>query len=66
MHIVELLLAERMYKLNDEPEIFEFMGPPHPEDPQGNLFCMTCAINTHNQLLVFILNRSNSLDTPLF
>ncbi|CAF1255091.1 unnamed protein product [Adineta steineri] len=35
VHSVQLLLAERMYKLRDEPQNFEFYGPPHPEDPQG-------------------------------
>ncbi|CAF4520114.1 unnamed protein product [Rotaria sp. Silwood1] len=35
VHIVQLLLAERMYKLHDVAETIEFYGPPHPEDPQG-------------------------------
>ncbi|CAF5159411.1 unnamed protein product, partial [Rotaria magnacalcarata] len=33
VHTVQLLLAERMYKLYEMPQIFEFLGPPHPEDP---------------------------------
>jgi len=37
VHTVQLLLAERMYKLRDIPENIEFYGPPHPEDPQGEL-----------------------------
>ncbi|CAF0865283.1 unnamed protein product [Rotaria sordida] len=35
VHTVQLLLAERMYKLYDVTETIEFYGPPHPEDPQG-------------------------------
>lgn len=35
LHFVELLLADRLYKLRDHPETLEFYGPPHPEDPQG-------------------------------
>ncbi|CAF4211469.1 unnamed protein product, partial [Rotaria sordida] len=35
VHTVQLLLAERMYKLRDVPQNIEFYGPPHPEDPQG-------------------------------
>ncbi|CAF2254176.1 unnamed protein product, partial [Rotaria magnacalcarata] len=35
VHTVQLLLADRMYKLRDVPQNFEFYGPPHPEDPQG-------------------------------
>ncbi|CAF0727511.1 unnamed protein product [Adineta ricciae] len=35
LHTVQLLLADRMYRLRDIPEIFEFYGPPHPEDPIG-------------------------------
>ncbi|CAM4773551.1 unnamed protein product [Rotaria magnacalcarata] len=35
VHTVQLLLAERMYKLYEMPQIFEFLGPPHPEDPLG-------------------------------
>ncbi|CAF2861895.1 unnamed protein product [Rotaria sp. Silwood2] len=35
LHTVQLLLAERMYKLYDVAETIEFFGPPHPEDPQG-------------------------------
>ena len=35
LHTVQLLLADRMYRLRDGPEIFEFYGPPHPEDPIG-------------------------------
>ena len=35
VHTVQLLLAERMYKLQDSSETIEFYGPPHPEDPQG-------------------------------
>jgi hypothetical protein len=35
VHTVQLLLAERMYKLRDVAQNFEFYGPPHPEDPQG-------------------------------
>lgn len=38
LHTVELLLAERLYQLRDNPEILEFYGPPHPEDPQGRSF----------------------------
>jgi len=26
-----------MYKLQDVAQEFEFYGPPHPEDPQGEL-----------------------------
>jgi hypothetical protein len=37
VHTVQLLLAERMYKLRDVPENIEFYGPPHPEDPLGEL-----------------------------
>jgi len=37
VHTVQLLLAERMYKLRDVAENIEFYGPPHPEDPQGEL-----------------------------
>jgi hypothetical protein len=35
VHTVQLLLADRMYKLRDVPQNIEFYGPPHPEDPQG-------------------------------
>ena len=35
VHTVQLMLAERMYKLRDVPQNIEFYGPPHPEDPQG-------------------------------
>lgn len=35
VHHVELIMAEKLYKLKDVPEIFEFYGPPHPEDPLG-------------------------------
>ena len=37
IHTVQLLLAERMHKLRDVAQSFEFYGPPHPEDPQGTL-----------------------------
>ena len=37
MHTVQLLLAESMYKLRDVAQNIEFYGPPHPEDPQGEL-----------------------------
>jgi hypothetical protein len=37
VHTVQLLLAERMYKLRDVAQNIEFYGPPHPEDPQGEL-----------------------------
>jgi hypothetical protein len=36
VHTVQLMLAERMYKLRDVPQNIEFYGPPHPEDPQGS------------------------------
>ncbi len=39
VHTVQLLLAERMYKLQDIAENIEFYGPPHPEDPQGKFIC---------------------------
>jgi hypothetical protein len=39
VHTVQLLLAERMYKLQDIAETIEFYGPPHPEDPQGEFIC---------------------------
>ena len=35
VHTVQLLLAERMYKLRDVAQNIEFYGPPHPEDPLG-------------------------------
>ena len=35
VHTVQLLLAERMYKLREVAQNIEFYGPPHPEDPQG-------------------------------
>lgn len=41
VHTVQLLLAERMYKLRDVAQNIEFYGPPHPEDPQGKLICFT-------------------------
>jgi hypothetical protein len=37
VHTVQLLLAERMYKLRDVAQNIEFYGPPHPEDPNGKL-----------------------------
>ncbi len=37
VHTVQLLLAEKMYKLQDVVQNIEFYGPPHPEDPQGEL-----------------------------
>ncbi len=39
-----MLLAERMYKLQDIPETIEFYGPPHPEDPQGEFIFMLLTI----------------------